>query len=362
MRKLISFIVRIPFSLAAFGAWAASAGFNAKFGMKLGGDDLSLQILWTMLFVSFDVLKAYSGMALREALSGRDIIKLALAVAVLLGGTGFSLLAAFSWRAQAAAEDAAKRQAVIETRKTLVNHIEQNRVRAAKLEARNLTKIVAELTSAKRNDRYRTSSQCVDATIQASVKLCNHIAALEGERSRAAERTYRESKIEADQKALDKLQMPTSTANPMAESLAVVLSTMEIDADPERLGDIIMALITIIAEFVSVAGPMLASNSKAPAKPRRTMFKPRRADREAPATPADGRKLARDEAFSWLTRAHSDERVKWDGDAIIATNKQLAEVWGRPASTVNDWLNGWSQEGLIEKKASARGTRIKITA
>jgi len=350
----------MPFTLAAIAAWGASAGFNAKFGIKMGGSDRSLVVLWVMLFVALDVLKAGGGMKLRQAISTGNLFNIVLAFGLLISGTSFSLLAAFNWRTQAAAEDAAARQQVIEHRKALKIQIESDRARAANLKARDSSKIIAELVSAKRHDRYRTSEQCTNATITASIKLCNRIAALTGERDRASERAFREKRITDNEAKLEKLTMPTKSANPMAASLANLLTLLEIEADPERLGDILMATITILAEFVSVAGPMLLAKDKPRQRRARPLFSPRRKDTPPAITPANGQRLARDEAFSWLARAKEDERVKWDGDSITATNKQLARIFGRPPSTVNDWLNTWSKEGLIEKRAGARGTRIRV--
>lgn len=364
------FLRALPFTLGALAAWAASAGFNALFGWKLGGDSLELRVLWVLLFVAFDIMKGGAGLKLMAALRNRDALRILLAAGMLTAGTSLSLLAAFQWRVLAKAEAEAARRQIVETRAALATTIEQDRVKASQLSARDLASIEAEIASLKLSPRYKTSVGCTDATRADSRTLCIQLAANEGERSRAAERAYREKAVADNERKLAALKVPTAASDPMAASMASLLAMLGVRADLDQLSDLVALAVTLLAEFGAVVGPMLAGGDRPQQRERighhKTARQPlfRRAAPTYPAAaflPLDGRKADRDEALVWMIhRAPQDERVKYDGEAIVATNAQLAKVWGRPTSTVNDWLAHWQSEGLIRKQATARGTRIQV--
>ncbi|MCF6200012.1 MAG: hypothetical protein L3J67_11585, partial [Hyphomicrobiaceae bacterium] len=69
--KLKTIIKRAPFTIAAAGAWTASAGFNALTGAGMGGDDPINTAIWLCAAVSLDMLKAGGAIRLTSALAER---------------------------------------------------------------------------------------------------------------------------------------------------------------------------------------------------------------------------------------------------------------------------------------------------
>ena len=97
--RIVNAIKRAPFTIAAAGAWTASAGFNALTGASMGGDDPIQTAIWLAAAVSLDMLKAGSAIRLSSAIAHRHWGRTSVAAGLMIIGTAVSLLSALTMRA-----------------------------------------------------------------------------------------------------------------------------------------------------------------------------------------------------------------------------------------------------------------------
>ncbi len=372
-RGVARFFGTLPLFIIAAGAWLISASFNLRTGYDMAHGDHGLMLTFMGLALVGDIGKAWSAANLRRDLSSRQFLNAVISTLVLAICLTMSLYAAYYQRAKAIDQEKAARHALIERHRHLQQEIASTRTELAQLgTVKSVQKAESELAifiapNGKPHRRWKSSEQCTFATVAASKRFCAKVAGLQAQRDNAIKAQTLRLKLAELQRKLDALP-PLGQVDPAHKGirdLAVRLGADE-NITVQEITAWIMIIITVFAEALSTLLPMRMASGRKGSRPYRPWFprrwQRRRAPAPAPIVPADGRRLSRKEAFDWLAnRACNDERVSCDTDgAIEATNAMLAKVWGRAPSTVNDWLTAWNINGQIEKKATARGTRIRV--
>ncbi|RUM47822.1 MAG: hypothetical protein DSY80_00550, partial [Desulfocapsa sp.] len=269
-QKFIGALKRAPFTIAAAGAWTASAGFNALTGASMGGDDPVQTIIWLIAAISLDMLKAGGAIKLTAALNNRRFGLASVAAGLMIIGTAVSLLSALTMRANVAAGSDAGRQKIIETRAAIKADIANAKASLRSVQyARLIATVEADIQKAQRHKRWRMSEQCSNATVEASIAFCNKYNALSAEKTAAATRINLQIAIVSANRRLAAIPMPKASSSPVAKTVGTILASAGIEADPTKVADWIMIFMTIAIEFGAVAGPALAFNGQATPKKKK---------------------------------------------------------------------------------------------
>ena len=349
--RIVNAIKRAPFTIAAAGAWTASAGFNALTGASMGGDDPVQTAIWLAAAVSLDMLKGGSAIRLSNALAHRHWGMAATAAGLMIIGTAVSLLSALTMRANVAAGDNAARQKIIEARTTIKTDIANAKAGLATVRyARLIATVEADIQKAHRHKRWRTSEQCSNATVQPSISFCNHYSSLSAEKTAAATRINLHKAIIAANRRLSALPMPKASSSPVADAVGTILASAGFVADPAKVADWIMIFLTIAIEFGAVAGPALAFDS--PHKPVPTA-QPATNTRREVGWIEDLKRAAANPSFT---------KLNYNEDGTIATTYRCtAKAWNVSSiATVKSWLDQLEAQGYIERLSSPRGQTIRI--
>ena len=348
--RFVNALKRLPFTIAAAGAWVASAGFNALTGATMGGADPVQTAIWLSAAVSLDMLKAGGAIRFSAAAANGRWAMAIVAAGLMVIGTGVSLLSALTMRANIAAGDQAARQKVIEARAAVKADIARAKVDlAAVMHARPLPQIEAKIQQAHRHKRWRTTEQCSNATVAASIAFCNRYDGLIAEKKAAATRISLNQVIATAYRRLAALPMPKASASPVADAVGTALASIGVEADPAKVADWIIIFLTVAIEFGAVAGPVLAFDG------------PRRRPQVASTAP-ERRELGWIEDLKQAAANPRLARLSYDENgAIKATYRSIARVWGVSSiATVKSWLDQLEAEGLISRVSGARGQLIRI--